>query len=104
MTRGGLSIDLAGVTVRTITAPNELGLFSQLPYVLNEELTGDLADGHRRPEWMRVALRGDRLLATAAWWSRPGAGEPGLLDVLDIENAPRSPWRSGPADSAFTKP
>ncbi|MFJ9468168.1 hypothetical protein [Streptomyces caniferus] len=57
------------LTMRPITGCEELDLSSQLPYFLNEELVDDLARGRRRPEWMRVALRGDRLLATAAWRS-----------------------------------
>ncbi|GAA3142977.1 GNAT family N-acetyltransferase [Streptomyces rameus] len=77
------------LTLRPINGPEELDLFSRLPYVLNEELADDLALGRRRPEWMWVALRGDRLLARAAWWSRPGNGTPLVLDILDIDdNAP----------------
>jgi hypothetical protein len=44
--------DFSDVTVRPLAGRDELGLFTRLPYVLNEELTGDLADGRRRPEWM----------------------------------------------------
>ena len=58
------------LTLRPITGREELGLFTRLPYVLNEELADDLAAGRRRPEWMWVALRGDQLLARVAWWSR----------------------------------
>ncbi|MFD7921479.1 GNAT family N-acetyltransferase [Streptomyces sp. NPDC059740] len=72
------------LTVRPLADRTELGLFRRLPYVLNEELTEDLAAGRRRPEWMWVALRGDRLLARAAWWSRPGDDVPCFLDVLDM--------------------
>ena len=79
-----MTADLRGITVRPIVGRDELGLFTRLPYVLNEELTGDLADRRRRPEWMWVALRGEQLLARAAWWGRLGAEAPLLLDVLDI--------------------
>ncbi|MFF4115895.1 GNAT family N-acetyltransferase [Streptomyces sp. NPDC001714] len=80
--------------MRPINGPEELDLFSQLPYVLNEELADDLAVGRRRPEWMWVALRGDRLLARAAWWSRAGSDTPLILDVLDIDdNAANSDHR-----------
>ncbi|MEU6200468.1 GNAT family N-acetyltransferase [Streptomyces sp. NPDC047061] len=72
--------------MRPLNGPEELDLFSQLPYVLNEELADDLAVGRRRPEWMWVALRGDRLLARAAWWSRAGSDTPLILDVLDIDD------------------
>lgn len=73
--------------MRPITGREELDLFAQLPYVLNEELADDLAAGRRRPEWMWVALRGDRLLARAAWWSRSAGDAPLILDFLDIEDS-----------------
>jgi RimJ/RimL family protein N-acetyltransferase len=73
------------VTMRPITGREELDLFNRLPYVLNEELDDDLAAGRRRPEWMWVALRGDQLLARAAWWCRTGVDAPFLLDVFDID-------------------
>ncbi|MFD4603543.1 GNAT family N-acetyltransferase [Streptomyces sp. NPDC058464] len=80
--------------MRPLNGREELDLFSQLPYVLNEELADDLAVGRRRPEWMWVALRGDRLLARAAWWSRAGSDTPLILDVLDIDdNAANSDHR-----------
>jgi len=66
----------------------------RLPYVLNEELSDDLAEGRRRPEWMWVALRGERLIARAAWWSSPGADAPALLDVLDIDDDSSDPDRA----------
>ncbi|MEO3888339.1 GNAT family N-acetyltransferase [Nonomuraea sp. B5E05] len=74
------------LTVRPITGRDELGLFSRLPYVLNEELADDLAAGRRRPQWMWVALRGDRLVARAAWWCRAGDETPFLLDVFDLDD------------------
>ncbi|MFF7140727.1 GNAT family N-acetyltransferase [Streptomyces nodosus] len=79
--------------MRPITGREELDLFSRLPYVLNEELADDLANGRRRPEWMWVALRGDRLLARAAWWSRPGSDTPQILDVVDIDDRSTEPDR-----------
>jgi RimJ/RimL family protein N-acetyltransferase len=75
------------LTLRPITGLAELGLFNRLPYVLNDELAGDLADGRRRPEWMWLALRGARPVARAAWWTRAAGGEPFLLDVLDVDDA-----------------
>jgi RimJ/RimL family protein N-acetyltransferase len=79
-------VETTNLIMRPITGREELGLFNQLQYVLNEELADDLAQGRRRPEWMWVALRGDRLLARAAWWSRRGGDAPFLLDVLDIDD------------------
>lgn len=81
------------LTMRPITGRQELDIFSQLPYTLNEELADDLAADRRRPEWMWVALRGDRLLARAAWWSRPGSDAPLILDVLDIDDSTSDPDR-----------
>lgn len=75
------------LTMRPITGHDELDLFRQLPYALNEELADDLAAGRRRPEWMWVALRGDRLLARAVWWGRPTGDAPLILDILDIEDS-----------------
>ncbi len=74
------------LTMRPITGREELALFSQLPYTLNEELADDLAAGRRRPEWMWVALRGGRLLARVAWWGRTGDDTPFLLDIFDIDD------------------
>jgi hypothetical protein len=60
------------LTLRPITGPEELDLFNSFPYVLNDEVDGDLAAGRRRPEWLWLALRDDRLVARAGWWSRAG--------------------------------
>jgi len=75
------------LTVRPIAGREELDLFSRLPYMLNDELADDLTAGRRRPEWMWVALRGDRLVARAAWWGRAGEDVPFLLDVFDIDDS-----------------
>ncbi|SCE76511.1 GNAT family N-acetyltransferase [Micromonospora saelicesensis] len=74
------------VTIRPITGPDEIPLFNRLPYTINHELDDDLADKRRRPEWMWVAVRGDRLLARVAWWGRSGDDTPLLLDVLDVDD------------------
>ncbi|WP_436530581.1 GNAT family N-acetyltransferase [Actinoplanes sp. HUAS TT8] len=72
-----------GLVVRPITGPDEVDLFNTLPYLLNDEITGDLDAGRRRPEWLWVALRGDRVTARAAWWSRPGDARPSTMDIFD---------------------
>lgn len=74
------------VSMRPIAGREELPLFARMPYVLNEELADDLAAGRRRPEWMWVALRGDRLLARLGWWGQAGDGTPFLLDIFDIDD------------------
>ncbi|WP_255952179.1 GNAT family N-acetyltransferase [Streptomyces odontomachi] len=79
--------------MRPITGRDELDLFSRLPYPYNDELAGDLTAGRRRPEWMWVALRGDHLLARAAWWSRPGRDTPLLLDIFDVDDDNGAPDR-----------
>jgi RimJ/RimL family protein N-acetyltransferase len=77
------------LTFRPITGPGELELFTALPYRLNEELADDLRQGRRRPGWLWMALRDGRLVARTAWWARPGAGQPYLLDILDIDDGQR---------------
>lgn len=76
-----------GLTLRPLTGPEELGLFRRLGYVLDHELEGDLAGGLRRPEWMWVALRHDRVLARLAWWTGQEGGEPQALDFFDLDPA-----------------
>ncbi|GAA4676453.1 GNAT family N-acetyltransferase [Phytohabitans rumicis] len=75
----------SGLTIRPISGPDEIELFNRLPYVLDDELADDLAAGRRRREWMWVALRGDRLVARAAWWGRGGDAVPRYFDVFDFE-------------------
>jgi len=73
------------LTLRPVTGPDELDLFNSLPYVLNGEVGSDLATGRRRPEWLWLALRGDRVVARAGWWSRPGDQHPRLMDIFDFD-------------------
>ena len=73
------------LTLRPITGPDELDLFNSLPYVLNDEVGGDLVAGRRRPEWLWLALRGDRVVARAGWWSRAGDRHPLVMDIFDID-------------------
>ena len=73
------------LTLRPITGPDELDLFNSLPYGLNDEVGGDVAAGRRRPEWLWLALRGDRVVARAGWWSRAGDQHPLLMDIFDID-------------------
>ncbi|MFD4759331.1 GNAT family N-acetyltransferase [Streptomyces sp. NPDC058439] len=80
------------LTIRPLAGPQELGLFCQLSYVLDHELAEDLESGRRRPEWMWVALRGERVVARIAWWSRDG-DVPLLLDVFDLDDTLPEPER-----------
>ena len=73
------------LTLRPITGPDELDLFNSLPYVINDEVGGDLVAGRRRPEWLWLALRGDRAVARAGWWSRAGDLHPQVMDIFDID-------------------
>jgi RimJ/RimL family protein N-acetyltransferase len=73
------------LSLRPITGPDELDLFNRLPYVLNDEVADDLAAGRRRPQWLWLALRGDRVVARAGWWSRAGDQHPLLMDIFDID-------------------
>ncbi|MER5275743.1 GNAT family N-acetyltransferase [Streptomyces sp. NPDC002809] len=81
-----------GLTVRPLRGPEELDLFCRLSYVLDHELADDLATGRRRPEWMWVALRGDRVVARIAWWSKDGR-EPLFLDFFDLDDTLPEPER-----------
>jgi RimJ/RimL family protein N-acetyltransferase len=80
-----LTLHQNDLTLRPITGPDELGLFNSLPYVLNEEVGDDLAVGRRRPEWLWLALRGDRVVARAGWWSRAQDQDPLLMDIFDVD-------------------
>src|SRR3954454_14614064 len=71
------------LTLRPLAGPDELDLFNSLPYVLNDQVAGDLAAGRRRPEWLWLALRGDRVVARAGWWSPPEGQHPLSLDIFD---------------------
>ena len=75
------------LTIRPITGPDELDLFNRFPHPFNEELAGDLDDGHRRPGWLWVALRDGRLAARVAWWARPGNEHPDVMDILDLDDS-----------------
>ncbi|MEU4471464.1 GNAT family N-acetyltransferase [Micromonospora sp. NPDC023888] len=81
-----MSTALDTVTIRPLTGPDEVALFNRLPYTINHELADDLAAQRRRPEWMWVALHGDRLLARVAWWGRGDDSSPLLLDILDVDD------------------
>jgi RimJ/RimL family protein N-acetyltransferase len=77
--------------IRPITGREELELFCRLSYVLDDELADDLDAGRRRPEWMWVALRGERLVARLAWWAPRPDVPPAILDTFDLDDADRSP-------------
>ena len=77
---------LSGLTVRPLIDRGELDRFLELRYVLDDELADDLAAGRRRPEWMWIALRDDRVLGRAAWWGPDGAESPALFDFFDVDD------------------
>jgi hypothetical protein len=76
------------IIIRSITGAEELDLFCALDYILNDELADDLASGRRRSAWMWVALRGEHLVARAAWWGSGDDAGPSLLDILDVADDP----------------
>ncbi len=78
------------LTTRPTSEAREVQLFCGLPYVLNEEVADDLYAGRRRPEWLWMALRGDRLLARAGWWGQPDEATPSVLDILDLDDDPNA--------------
>ncbi|RLK58163.1 GNAT family N-acetyltransferase [Actinokineospora cianjurensis] len=71
------------LVLRPISGPEELHLFTAFPYVLNDEIPRDLDAGRRKPEWLWVALRGERVVARVGWWSWPGSEHPVLMDIYD---------------------
>jgi hypothetical protein len=75
------------LTMRPICGREELELFCRLPYELNEEIADDLDAGRRRPEWMWVALDGDRVLARTAWWGQ-AQDVPRIRASTDLDNLP----------------
>ncbi|MET8840249.1 GNAT family N-acetyltransferase [Streptomyces rubiginosohelvolus] len=81
------------LTIRPLSGPGELDLFLRLSYVLDHELADDLATGRRLPEWMWVALDGERVVARAAWWTNAPGGEPLALDFFDLDDALPAPER-----------
>ncbi|MCQ1582099.1 GNAT family N-acetyltransferase [Streptomyces parvus] len=83
----------SGLTIRPLSGPGELDLFLRLSYVLDHELADDLATGRRLPEWMWVALDGERVVARAAWWTNAPGGEPLALDFFDLDDALPAPER-----------
>jgi RimJ/RimL family protein N-acetyltransferase len=79
-------MSLPDLTIRPLAGTGELDRFLELRYVLDDELADDLAAGHRRPEWMWIATRGDRVLARAAWWAPQGAEAPAQFDFFDVDD------------------
>ncbi len=74
------------LTVRPLSEREDLALFRSIPYVLNEELEGDLDSGRRRMDWLWVALRADRLIGRVGWWTRSADDPPLVLDILDVSD------------------
>ena len=80
-----LTMDQHDLALRPITGPGELELFNSFRYVINDEVGGDLTAGRRRPQWLWLALRGERVVARAGWWSRAGDQHPQIMDIFDID-------------------
>ncbi|MDV9192133.1 GNAT family N-acetyltransferase [Streptomyces sp. SR27] len=72
------------LVIRPLAGPEELDLFLRLTYSLDHEVADDLATGRRLPEWMWVALDGDRLLGRLSWWVKAAGGKPQVLDFFDL--------------------
>ncbi|MFD3511508.1 GNAT family N-acetyltransferase [Streptomyces sp. NPDC058657] len=72
---------------RPLGGPGELDLFRRLSYTLDHELADDLAQGRRRPDWMWVAVRDDRVLGRLSWWSGQDGGAPQALDFFDLDDS-----------------
>ena len=72
------------LTVRPLSGREDLDLFRSIPYVLNNELEGDLDAGRRRFDWLWVAVRADRLVGRVGWWARSADDQPLVMDILDV--------------------
>ena len=86
--------DTRPVSVRSLSGPAELDTFRQLSYVHDHELAGDLEQGRRRPEWLWVAERGNRVMARLAWWTSSEGGPPMALDFFDLDDTLADPERT----------
>ena len=85
-------ITMTDLVVRPLVAGEE-DLFLSLtePALVGIQSIGrdyrELAElGQYRPEWTWVALRGDRVVARAAWWAGPDDDKPIALDWLDFDD------------------
>ena len=84
---------MAELVYRAIVAGEE-PLFASLPdpglvgfAAVGRSFLEMVADGEYRPEWCWVALRGDTVVARAAWWGGPDDVEPKALDWFDFVDA-----------------
>ncbi|MGH3858397.1 GNAT family N-acetyltransferase [Actinokineospora sp.] len=80
------------LTIRPLADAGDLDLFLSLSYTLDHEVADDLASGRRRPEWMWVALSGDRVLARLSWWNT--GDSPQVLDFFDLDDTLDDPERT----------
>jgi RimJ/RimL family protein N-acetyltransferase len=81
---------MTDLVIRPLTAGEEQ-LFDSLAGpdlvgrgVFGERYADGAARGEYRPEWTWVALRGETVVARAAWWAGPGDDTPAALDWLDF--------------------
>ncbi|ADD45676.1 GNAT family N-acetyltransferase [Stackebrandtia nassauensis] len=75
------------LTIRPLADAGELDLFQRLDYVLDDELADDLATNRRRPRWLWIATRDDRVLARAGWWGGPDDEVPASFDFFDVDDS-----------------
>ncbi|MEU5947111.1 GNAT family N-acetyltransferase [Micromonospora sp. NPDC047465] len=81
---------MTDLVIRPLTVGEEK-LFDSLPdpglvgrAAFGENYSDMAADGQYRPEWSWVALRGDVVVARAAWWGGPDDVAPLALDWFDF--------------------
>lgn len=83
---------MTDLVVRPLVAGEEdLFLSMTEPALVGIQTTGrdyrELVElGQYRPKWTWVALRGDRVVARAAWWAGPEDDAPITLDWLDFDD------------------
>jgi len=81
---------MTDMVIRPLSAGEEQ-LFDQLPdpalvgpAAFGRTYRGLAETGEYRPEWTWVALRGDSVVARAAWWGGPADESPAALDWFDF--------------------
>jgi len=81
---------MTDLVIRPLVAGEE-PVFDSLadPFLVGRGAFGDryadgAARGEYRPEWTWLALRGETVVARAAWWAGPGDDAPVALDWLDF--------------------
>ncbi|HEY3610819.1 MAG TPA: GNAT family N-acetyltransferase [Pseudonocardiaceae bacterium] len=99
---------MTDLVIRPLAA-GEQHLFDSLPDpgLVGRAASGQTyADGHYRLDWTWIALRGDTVVARAAWWAGPDDDTPINLDWFDFTDAEAAVQllRTAPLRSEYSIP